>query len=71
MGVYLSTPNTEKHSEDGEKNELSFGACAMQVRCERSQRPPGNSARRCSAGPRKRLADGGYRARDPLPSRGQ
>jgi len=30
MGVYLSTPNTEKHSEDGEKNELSFGACAMQ-----------------------------------------
>ena len=30
MGIYLSTPKTDKTSEDGENNELRFGASAMQ-----------------------------------------
>uniref|UniRef100_A0A7S1UEX6 PPM-type phosphatase domain-containing protein n=1 Tax=Phaeomonas parva TaxID=124430 RepID=A0A7S1UEX6_9STRA len=32
MGVYLSTPNTEKHSEDGAEpgGTMVYGACAMQ-----------------------------------------
>lgn len=30
MGVYLSTPKTEKFSEDGENCRLSFGLSSMQ-----------------------------------------
>lgn len=30
MGAYLSKPVTEKHSTDGEKGEISYGACSMQ-----------------------------------------
>lgn len=30
MGVYLSTPKTEKLSEDGENEKLSFGLSSMQ-----------------------------------------
>ncbi|KAL7150670.1 hypothetical protein ABFS83_05G129800 [Erythranthe nasuta] len=30
MGIYLSTPKTEKFSEDGENNRLSFGLSSMQ-----------------------------------------
>lgn len=30
MGVYLSTPKTEKFSEDGENDRLRFGLSSMQ-----------------------------------------
>jgi protein phosphatase 1G len=30
MGVYLSTPKTEKLSEDGENDQLKFGLSSMQ-----------------------------------------
>lgn len=30
MGVYLSTPKTDKSSEDGENNKLRFGLSSMQ-----------------------------------------
>ena len=30
MGVYLSTPKTEKLSEDGENDKLKFGLSSMQ-----------------------------------------
>lgn len=30
MGIYLSTPKTEKLSEDGENNRLRFGLSSMQ-----------------------------------------
>lgn len=30
MGIYLSTPKTEKYSEDGENNRLRFGMSSMQ-----------------------------------------
>lgn len=30
MGIYLSTPKTEKFSEDGENDSLSFGLSSMQ-----------------------------------------
>jgi hypothetical protein len=30
MGIYLSTPKTDKISEDGENNEIRFGVSAMQ-----------------------------------------
>lgn len=30
MGVYLSTPKTEKLSEDGENDKLRFGLSSMQ-----------------------------------------
>ena len=30
MGVYLSTPKTEKVSEDGENDKLKFGLSSMQ-----------------------------------------
>ena len=30
MGPYLGTPNKEKDSEDGESDQLRFGACSMQ-----------------------------------------
>jgi protein phosphatase 1G len=30
MGLYLSTPNTEKLSQDGENENLRYGASAMQ-----------------------------------------
>jgi hypothetical protein len=30
MGVYLSTPKTEKVSEDGENDKLKFGVSSMQ-----------------------------------------
>ncbi|CAD6341374.1 unnamed protein product [Miscanthus lutarioriparius] len=30
MGVYLSTPQTEKVSEDGENDKLKFGLSSMQ-----------------------------------------
>lgn len=30
MGIYLSTPKTEKSSEDGENNRLRFGLSSMQ-----------------------------------------
>ena len=30
MGIYLSTPKTDKTSEDGENNVLQYGASAMQ-----------------------------------------
>lgn len=30
MGIYLSTPKTEKFSEDGENDKLRFGLSSMQ-----------------------------------------
>jgi len=30
MGIYLSTPKTEKASEDGENDKLRFGLSSMQ-----------------------------------------
>lgn len=30
MGIYLSTPKTDKTSEDGENNDIRFGVSAMQ-----------------------------------------
>lgn len=30
MGIYLSTPKTEKFSEDGENAKLRFGLSSMQ-----------------------------------------
>lgn len=30
MGDYLSTPNKQKHSSEGENAQLSYGACSMQ-----------------------------------------
>ncbi|GKV26940.1 hypothetical protein SLEP1_g36153 [Rubroshorea leprosula] len=30
MGVYLSSPKTEKFSEDGENNKLRYGSSSMQ-----------------------------------------
>lgn len=30
MGIYLSTPKTEKLSEDGENNRLRYGLSSMQ-----------------------------------------
>lgn len=30
MGVYLSTPKTEKFSEDGENDRLKYGLSSMQ-----------------------------------------
>lgn len=30
MGVYLSTPKTDKSSEDGENDRLRFGLSSMQ-----------------------------------------
>lgn len=30
MGIYLSTPKTDKFSEDGENDKLKFGLSSMQ-----------------------------------------
>lgn len=30
MGIYLSSPKTEKFSEDGENNKLRYGLSSMQ-----------------------------------------
>lgn len=30
MGIYLSTPKTEKFSDDGENNRLRYGLSSMQ-----------------------------------------